>query len=241
MRRAVQTVALVLSVVLVGWTSRPAAAQAPAGITGPRGSLTGPPSPTGTAVLRGLVVAADTGTPVRKALVRVMAPDSQDQRMAHTDDQGRFEIRELGGGRYTVIVSKTGFVSITYGQRRPNERGTPVELAPGATVENLSIGLPRGGVVTGQIVDETGEPLADAWVQVLRSQFMPGASRMLRMGRADTTDDQGAFRIYGLMPGDYVVSATARNEASFMVMGPANRPVASADADQGYAPTYRRW
>ncbi|MCC6989697.1 MAG: carboxypeptidase regulatory-like domain-containing protein [Acidobacteria bacterium] len=186
-------------------------------------------------MLRGTVVAADTGAPVRRAVVRVMAPEAQDNRVTHTDDQGRFEIRELAGGRYSINVSKSGYVTLNYGQRRPGERGTPVEIAPGQTLERLTVGLPRGGVIAGRVVDEMGEPLAEAQVQVLRSQFMPGGRRMLPAGRGDMTDDQGAFRIYGLAPGDYVVSASVRNTTGMMMM-PNQR--AAPDVEQGFAPTY---
>lgn len=234
MRRAFVSVALVVVVMLAGWLPVRGASQGASQVTGPRGSVTGEPAAAGTAVLRGTVVAADTGAPVRRASIRVMAPDVSDNKATTTDDQGRFELRELLGGRYTVMASKTGFVSITYGQRRPGERGTPVEVAPGQVIEKLTIALPRGGVITGRIVDEAGEPLAEAQVQALRSQFVPGGRRMMPASRGDTTDDQGSFRIYGLMPGEYVVSATVRN-TNMMLMA-NGRP--AAESDQGYAPSY---
>ncbi len=234
MRRAVLTVALVVLVVL-GQSPLGSTPVAALQVTGPRGTVTGAPAPAGTAVLRGTVVASDTGTPVRRALVRAMSADPPDNAVAATDDQGRFEIRELVGGRYSLTASKAGFVTLGYGQRRPNEGGTQVELAPGQVVEKLAIGLPRGGVVTGRVVDDAGEPLAEARVQVLRSQFMPGGRRMLPAGGGDTTDDQGAFRIYGLMPGDYVVSATVRNDTGVMTM-PNQRLMSGVE--QGFAPTY---
>ena len=234
MRRAFVSVALVVVVMLAGWLPVRGASQGASQVPGPRGSVTGEPAAAGTAVLRGTVVAADTGAPVRRASIRVMAPDVSDNKATTTDDQGRFELRELLGGRYTVMASKTGFVSITYGQRRPGERGTPVEVAPGQVIEKLTIALPRGGVITGRIVDEAGEPLAEAQVQALRSQFVPGGRRMMPASRGDTTDDQGSFRIYGLMPGEYVVSATVRN-TNMMLMA-NGRP--AAESDQGYAPSY---
>lgn len=195
----------------------------------------GPAAPAaGSAVIRGSVVAADTGSPVRRAQVRAVSTDNQDNRVAVTDDQGRFELRELAGGRYTLMASRAGFVTLQYGQRRPNERGTPVEVAAGGVLDRIAFSLPRGGVITGHITDDAGEPLAETQVQVLRSMFAPGGRRMLPVGRGDTTDDQGAFRIYGLMPGEYVVSAVLRAP---MPMAMANgRPAASVD--QGYAPTY---
>ncbi len=148
--------------------------------TPPRAMRPGNEAPRGTAVLRGQVVAADTGAPIRRAQVRVSAPEAQDTRMTTTDEQGRFELKELVGGRYTVTASKGGFVSLQYGQRRPSERGTPVDLPAGQTLEKVVIGLPRGSVIAGRIVDEFGEPLTGAQVigaaLHLRERRAPAAS-----------------------------------------------------------------
>ena len=188
--------------------------------------------PKGTSVLKGVVVAADTGAPIRRAQVRATAPDSQDNRMATTDEQGRFELRELAGGRYTVTASKGGFVTLQYGQRRPSERGTPVDLAAGATIEKLTIGLPRGSVIAGRIVDEFGDPLTGAQVQVMRYVFAQGGRRLVGAGQGNRTDDQGSFRIFGLAPGEYVVSATLREDRPGQRMNGGDEPTT------GYAATY---
>ncbi len=177
-----------------------------------RGLRPGEEAPKGTAVLKGVVVAADTGAPIRRAQVRAVAPDTGDNRMATTDEQGRFEIRELVGGRYSITASKGGFVTLQYGQRRPSERGTAVDLPAGATIEKLAIGLPRGSVIAGRIVDEFGEPLTGAQVQVLRYAYVNGARQLRPAGQSDRTDDQGSFRVFGLPPGDYAVSATLRED-----------------------------
>ena len=65
------------------------------------------------------------------------------------------------------------------------------------------IPLPRGGVITGRVTDETGEALAR--VQVYTLFFPPGSTRGQRMGSGGQTDDLGQFRLYGLAPGDYSV------------------------------------
>ena len=49
-----------------------------------------PPVPRGTAVLRGQVVALDTGAPVRRAQVRVSAQNVREARLATTDADGRY-------------------------------------------------------------------------------------------------------------------------------------------------------
>ena len=203
----------------------------------------GPPTPPrmqagqvvrGTAVLRGTVVAADTGVPLRRVQVRAVSTDGQDNNVASTDEQGRFEILELVGGRYTVTATKTGFVPLQYGQRRPGERGTPIEIAAGETREKIALTLPRGGAISGRVMDEFGEPIADAQVMVLRNAFGPGGRRMQPAGRTGSTDDLGSFRIFGLSPGTYVVSATGRSMN--MMRMPDGR--LAPNGEQGYAPTY---
>ena len=215
-----------------------AAAQAPPRPAGgqrtpPRASRPGEDQPKGTAVLRGQVVAADTGAPIRRAQVRVSAPEAQDTRMTTTDEQGRFELKELVGGRYTVTASKGGFVSLQYGQRRPSERGTPVDLPAGQTLEKVVIGLPRGSVIAGRVVDEFGEPLTGAQVTVQRYTYVNGVRQLRQAGQGDRTDDQGAFRVFGLPPGEYYVSATLRDDR-----GPRAFNNDDDVPTSGYAPTY---
>jgi hypothetical protein len=169
-------------------------------------------APRGSAVLRGQIVAADNGSPIRRAQVRVASPDARESRIATTDAQGRFEIKELPAGRYTISASKGGFVSLQYGQRRPSESGTPLELGDGQMIEKITIGLPRGSVLGGRITDEFGEPVANASVVAWRFAYAAGTRRMQPAGQngRDTTDDQGQFRLFGLPPGEYYVSATLR-------------------------------
>jgi hypothetical protein len=80
-------------------------------------------------------------------------------------------------------------------------------------MEKVAIALPRGSVIGGRITDEFGEPVANASVSAWRYAFAGGARRMTPAGQnaRDTTDDQGHFRLFGLPPGDYYVSATLRS------------------------------
>src|SRR6266496_3467463 len=68
------------------------------------------PTPTGR--ISGAVVAADTGRPVKRARVFVTAAELPGGRGVLTDDSGVFDISELPAGRYTLTVSKSGFVSL---------------------------------------------------------------------------------------------------------------------------------
>ncbi len=193
---------------------------------------------TGTGIVRGRVTASDTGSPIRRAQVRIMSPDIG-AKTALTDAQGRFEFKELPASRFTVSVSKSGFVTMQYGQNRPFEPGRPIELAESQLMEKTDVALPRGSVLAGRVVDEFGEPVADANVSAMRMQFTNGKRRLVPSGRNSQTNDLGQFRIYGLPPGDYYVSATLRSVETFMMdlMSGPGGPTGS-NQNAGYAPTY---
>jgi hypothetical protein len=148
--------------------------------------------------------------------------------MASTDAQGRYELRDLPAGRWQLSASKAGFVTLQYGQRRPFESGRPIELGEGETMPRADFALPRGAAITGRVMDEFGDPVAGARVVVMRYQSFQGTRRLVPTGFGDETDDTGAYRLYGVAPGDYYVSATLRAQG-FM---------ADSDDTTGYAPTY---
>jgi hypothetical protein len=99
-------------------------------------------------------------------------------------------------------------VDAVFGQRRPLQPGTPVQLADGQAAGNVDLRLTRGGVITGRIVDEDGEALARALVTVQRYQYIRG-ERQLTPAGGDQTDDRGQYRVFALPPGEYFVSASA--------------------------------
>ncbi|PYR30294.1 MAG: hypothetical protein DMF92_09060, partial [Acidobacteria bacterium] len=186
------------------------------------------PAKPGTATLRGHVVAADTGQPLRKAQVRIFAAELRENRMATTDGDGMYEFKELPAGRYNVSASKGSYVGLQYGQQRPFEPGRPLEILDRQTVEKVDFSLPRGGVITGRILDEFGDPLPDAQVMAQRYQNIGGRRRLAPAGRPAMTNDIGEFRLFAIPPGQYYLSATLRN------MG----MIGDTDDRSGYAPTY---
>jgi hypothetical protein len=181
----------------------PAAAGQRQGGAGPRQPARPAVDPL-TASIQGRVTTADTGAPIRRAEVRAMS-DAGVSRLVTTDGDGRFDLRDLPAGEFRVTASKSGFVSLTYGQQRPFEAPTPIDLTRGQRA-TANIALPRAGAIAGRILDEAGEPVAEAHVQAMRSRTIEGRRRLQPLGAFDTTDDTGAFRLYGLPPGEYYVS-----------------------------------
>ncbi len=192
---------------------------------------------TGTGRIRGRILAADTGQPIRRVQVRLFGQDVAPKTML-TDATGRYEFAELPAGRFTVSAMKSGYVTVQYGQTRAFESGKPIELADGQLVDKADIPLPRGSVIAGRVVDEFGEPVADAMVMALRSAWSNGRRRLLPAGRGSQTNDLGQYRIFGLPPGDYYVSATYRGAEIGMVEMTGMVNVSAGPAASGYAATY---
>ena len=207
----------------------------------------GPRQPkTGTARLRGRVLSVESGGPVRRAQVRIMSQDIG-SKSAMTDAEGRFEFRDLPAGRFNLSASKAGYVTVQYGQTRPFESGKPIDLSEGQLMDKADISMPRGSAISGRVVDEFGDPVADALVSAMRSTWSGGRRRLQPTGRTAMTNDLGQFRIYGLSPGDYYVNATFRSMdmmgmdiamAAAMGGGAGGVGPVGSNPNSGYAPTY---
>lgn len=206
----------------------------------------GPRQPkTGTARLRGRVLSSDSGGPVRRAQVRISGQDIG-AKSAMTDAEGRYEFKDLPAGRFSLSATKAGFVTVQYGQTRPFESGKPIDLTDGQLLDKTDFSMPRGSAISGRLVDEFGDPIADAVVSAMRSAWSGGRRRLQSTGRTDMTNDLGQFRIYGLSPGDYYVNAAFRGgdmmameiAMSTMAGGVATGGPTGSNPNSGYAPTY---
>src|SRR5207302_1532511 len=144
------------------------------------------PTPSGR--ITGQVLAAGNGRPVKRARVFVTAAELPGGRGMMTDDAGVFELTELPAGRYNLTVSKSGFVSLSYGQRRPLQAGTPLQLADGQQLKGIQFQLPRGSVVGGHVLDEDGDAMPGVAVRVMRYQYLQGERRLTPAGAAQTDD-----------------------------------------------------
>jgi protocatechuate 3,4-dioxygenase beta subunit len=164
----------------------------------------------GTAVLRGRVLAADTRQPLRRARISLSAPELTEPRSTSTGADGKYEIRDLPAGRYTVRAARSGYLSLSYGQRRPLEAGKPLQLRDGEAVGSIDFALPRMSVISGRVTDEAGEPISGVNVSAMRFTFFEGRRRVVPIGLGQSTDDTGQYRILGLTPGSYFVMGDTR-------------------------------
>ena len=124
-----------------------------------------------------------------------------------TDANGRYTITELPAGKISVASNKVNYVRANYGQTRVLGPGTPVDLANGQVLDGINFALQRTGVIAGRILDEVGDPVADVQVMPGRYVYFNGERRLQNAGASASTDDLGEYRVFGIPPGTYVVSA----------------------------------
>ena len=177
-----------------------------------RDSSARPVPAAGTAVIRGRVLAGDTGKPLRRARITANAPELTGQsRTTSTDADGRYELADLPAGHYNLRVERGGYLTVQYGQRRPFERGTLLDVADTQTADNIDFSMPRMGLITGRITDENNEPIEGVNVYALRSMYFNGRRQFVPVGGAQVrTDDDGSYRLRALAPGMYLVQAITR-------------------------------
>ncbi len=158
------------------------------------------------ATITGVVVSTESAPqPIAGAVVTITGGASGQLLSAITDEAGRFVLTNLTPGRYSVSASKPAYVPMAYGATRPGRPGVTVAVAAGPPV-NIQIALPRGGVITGTIRDQSGDPAADMQVLIARAERLSTSGQMY-IENIVSTDDRGVYRVYGLTPDDYIVSA----------------------------------
>ncbi len=163
-----------------------------------------------TATIAGAVVTDETpAQPLRNASVTLTGAELPHGLMVLTDADGRFAFNALPAGRFSLTASKPAYLAMSYGQSAPESGpGVPISLADGQQISDVVLKLPRGGIVTGRVVDQRGEPVRGAPVLVMRARIVAGERVVKAVGGTwPRTDAHGFFRAYGLVPGEYLVAA----------------------------------
>ena len=119
-------------------------------------------------------------------------------------EDGRFEFH-VTGGKYALQGTKRGFITAGYEQHE--QFSTAIVTGAGLDTENLRLKLAPMAVLSGRVLDESGDPVRNAQVTLWRDDHSSGVSRIVRV-RNDMTDDQGTYEFTPLGVGTYFLSAT---------------------------------
>ena len=150
---------------------------------------------------QGVIVIAEPSTSDPFKMAEQMLKPSSKLR-AITDADGRYRFEALDAGKYR-ITPLTPTLVISEG-----DEGKELTVAEGSTVEDINFSLSRGGVITGKVTDSDGNPVIAEEISLQpidKAKAGPTGPRL--QGRMFYTDDRGIYRIFGLAPGRYLVSA----------------------------------
>jgi hypothetical protein len=194
-------------------------------------------APAGAGRISGIVIQAGTAQPidgvqiVLTPLATTPGPD-RNPKGSFTDQLGRFEVGDLSPGRYRVQWTRPGYFTPPVGTAGPDpamisslkmQLGTSdlfiasppaatsvtIELQPQEKVGGFVFTLIPGGVISGRVFDQMGNPLVSVPLTALTLSYEDG-HRVLRPGSSTTSDDRGNFRLFGLRPGEYYIRADYR-------------------------------
>jgi len=199
-----------------------------------------PSAPEDLCTVQGQVMNAATGEPLKKANLTLQRTDATPDMMSMpvsysttSDAAGKFAMKDIEAGKYRLSVNRNGFVTTAYGARAPNRPGTTLTLLKGQSAKDIVFKLTPHGVVTGRILDEDGEAISNVRVQLMNYRYQQGRKQLAYASGA-SSDDLGQYRIFGVAPGKYYLSATF-NPQSF---GPVQDRSAAPQPEEDYVPTY---
>ncbi len=184
-----------LGIALLFFLSLSSAAQSP-------GEETSATPTTGT--ISGRVI-TDAGHALPGATVSLRGSTTFSQpRIVATDTEGNFQVAGLGAELYSVSAFAPGYISPP---RDPDSPPTYYRIG-----DSVDVSLVKGGVITGAVMSAFGEPVVQIAVRAMMIRDAKGEPSRFPLNHIPrSTDDRGLYRIYGLLPGTYLVSAGGRN------------------------------
>jgi len=191
--------------------------------------------------IAGTVVNTIGGNPLVRARVSILdAHNPKNVQSVITAEDGRFAFT-VSQGKYALQGAKRGFITAMYDQHE--DYSTAIVTGSGFETGHLLLRLAPSALLSGRILDESGDPVRHAAVSLYRENRREGVGRILKFRNA-STDDQGAYEFAQLDAGTYFISTIAspwyalhpRSSAEPDTENPPTAPNSSIDA--AYPVTY---
>ena len=158
-----------------------------------------------TAAISGNVVKEPGSQPLKKASITLVAENQEEggNYTVTTDSEGHFSIDNVRPGRYRMLLERTGYTEVN--ERHHKFDGRTLSLSPGQQLNDVHLTMLMTATFLGRVVDEDGDPLPAVEVTAMRKSY--GRTQWEAVS-AERTNDLGEFRIPGLFPGRYYLSAS---------------------------------
>ena len=199
---------------------------------------------------------ADQATQMKAMQAAMESIGKTNMVQTQTGVDGSFSATDVAPGDYYVFGSAAGYVSplnqvqalITGGAdvKKPLP-GIPVVHVVADHPSTVEVTLARGAAISGVISWDDGSPVTGAMVRVKPAKGEkdpPSQFGMLAMSGnilslISMSDDQGHYRISGLAPGDYLVTASLKTSGQMGLGASGNlaKMMASATPLTVYAPS----
>ncbi len=188
----------------------------------------------------GIVLSARDGKPLNRASVALKPADAHvTARSDTTDDKGRFLFPAVSPGRYSIEAARDGFLNSNTAWLSGYHFPPSFVVRSGQDLTELTFKLFPWCILAGHIAFNDAEPAVGAEVTLYRDTWWRGRHVYAVAGRA-VTDDRGEYRIHGLDPGSYLVSAAWNKPA--LVSGAREEPRRDDQGrplpDEAYAVTF---
>lgn len=170
-----------------------------------RGAVT-PEVPQPPASVDGIVLDSQTGRPLAGATVLLQTGGARSGTMVRvTGPDGAFAFGNITPGGYQLEATRGGYVPETYG--RPLGSAPPLisQLTPGQKLSGIRLVMTPGGVITGRLTDDRGEPSVGTVVQALKTTYSGGLPQKTLV-QSVVSNDLGEFRFFMLKPGQYTIA-----------------------------------
>jgi hypothetical protein len=154
-----------------------------------------------------------------------------------TSDDGKFEFTGVPAGKFSLTGAKRGFTTSSYEQHYIFS--TAIVTGAGVDTEHLVLKVAPHSIISGRVLDETGEPVRDANIGLYRDSQFDGTHQIVTI-RGSQTNDLGEFEIADLAPGTYFISARAHPWYAVHPQSGASRTPSDFDRslDVAYPITY---
>lgn len=164
-------------------------------------------SPANTFRIAGTVVSKTDGHPLAGARVMLTSVKNRQKRQSvATGEDGKFDFTGVPAGKYSLAGARRGFITAGYDQH--DQYASAIVTGAGIDTENLVLKLAPDAIISGRVLDETGEPVRNANVTLYFDDHQEGLHQ-IHTNRGAQTDDLGAFEMPSLTPGTYYLSVTA--------------------------------
>jgi protocatechuate 3,4-dioxygenase beta subunit len=195
-------------------------------------------------IVEGIVLSESTSQPLMKAHVALVSVERPSRTYGVvTKADGLFLLKDVASGHYRLSVVREGYMTQEYGQRntkQANQAGSILTLDPGRHLSEITFRMVATAALDGRILDTDDEPLPRARVEAMRHTYAQGRASFTMAGSAQT-NDRGEYRIWGLQPGRYFLSAAfsvAVDPSGMMVTIPRANPQSGQGQEESYSRTY---